>query len=208
MGTCTLESPDRRVISHFFGRNKKETRAIPDDCWVTYCRQHYQRCRYRQSAPDFAALQMDLVRKTVAKLEEWGQVREWDIQLRKRATEQLKQEDAAAAERGGTAGTRGCKERALLPRVGPRKSFREVYALIDAVEAHARDNDCEALEFEVVPQYRQGYLQNRPPAPKRTKSNAGNKRPSTGGASSPRGMGSSHGAISVAAANERSAHKA
>ena len=189
MGTCTLESPDRRVISHFFGRNKKETRAIPDDCWVTYCRQHYQRCRYRQSAPDFAALQMDLVRKTVAKLESWGQVRDWDIQLRKRATEQIKQEDAAA-ERGGGGGSpvvRACRERALLPRAGPHKSFRDVYALIDAVEAHARDNDCEALEFEVVPQYRPGFLQNRAPAPKRTKSNAGNKRPSTGAGSS-RGM--------------------
>ena len=66
---------------------------------MTYCRQHYQRCRYRQSAHAFAALRMDLVRKATAKLETWGKVRDWDIQLRKRATGQIKQEDAAT-ERG------------------------------------------------------------------------------------------------------------
>ena len=183
MDNCKLESPDRRVISHFFGRNKKETRAMPDECWVTYCRQHYQRCRYRMPAAAFAALQMDLVWQTVEKLEAWGGICSWEIAMRKRALDDIAKEDAARAAattngaNGGMAGNTSSsanalpvrRERALLPHTGKGKSFAEVFALIAAVKQYAHDNDCEALEFEIVPQYHPGVLQARAPTVRRGK---------------------------------------
>ena len=36
----------RKVVSHFFGRNKKETRFIHNDVWHIYCRKDYQRRTY------------------------------------------------------------------------------------------------------------------------------------------------------------------
>ena len=174
MGNCQLESPDRRVISHFFGRNKKETRAIPDDCWVTYCRQHYQRCRYRQPTAQFAALQMDLVRQTVNKLELWGGVREWQILLRKRASDALAAEEQVVATHGQV--LHSCRERVLLPQVGKQKTFEDVYHLLDFVEENAAKYDCDALEFEIVPQFRPGVLQAKEPAAKRGKTSSSHRR--------------------------------
>ncbi|KAL8946270.1 MAG: hypothetical protein Q9183_007929, partial [Haloplaca sp. 2 TL-2023] len=47
-GGCTLSSGDhRKVVSHIFGRNKRCTHQIPEDCWIKYCRKHYQRQKYR-----------------------------------------------------------------------------------------------------------------------------------------------------------------
>ena len=179
MSSCNLESPDRRVISHFFGRNKKETRAIPDECWVCYCRQHYQRARYRQSAGAFAQTQMRLVRETVEKLEEWEGVVEWHIAIRKRNAEMIAQEDAAAAQaaqQNRTAPEQTCRERVLLPYVGKNKSFADVYAVITTVEDYSRKKQTEALEFELVPQYRPGYLANGKTSGKRRGSKPTAKR--------------------------------
>ena len=189
MSGCSLESPNRRVISHFFGRNKKETRAIPDECWAKYCRQHYQRCRYRMPAEQFAALQMELVEETVQKLQQWGGVRDWSIAIRKRAAEQMAEEDAAktaatASDEENRSVMRGCRERVIARRTGKNKSFEDVFALITAVDKYSKDNKCEALEFEVVPQYRPGVLETRAPTQKRTRApSAAQSRPSTSAAS-------------------------
>ena len=174
MDDCGLESPDRRVISHFFGRNKKETRAIPDECWVCYCRQHYQRARYRQLPKNFAQTQMRLVRETVEKLEQWGGVMEWRTAIRKRNAEIIAQEDAAAAQAAKNQlpePEKTCRERVLLPYVGKHKSFNDVYAVITVVEDYSMENECEALEFEIVPQYHPGFLSLESPPNKRRATN-------------------------------------
>lgn len=158
---CKLDSPDRRVVSHFFGRNKKETRAIPEDCWVPYCRQHYQRSRYQLKTPEFADLQMSLVRRTVKNLELWGNVLHWTITIRKRMLDQIAQEDALRAAAKTHLIEKPCQERALLPFCGDTKSFADVYALINAVRDYAWQNDCEAMEFEIVPQFRAGFVEKR-----------------------------------------------
>jgi len=157
---CNLDSPDRRVISHFFGRNKRETRAIPDECWGGYCRQHYQRARYRQSVDQFALTQMYLVHKTVENLEKWGGVLDWHIAVRKRAVDQIAREDGEAALSGKPI-TQSCRERAVVSFTGKHKTFADVYAMIDTVEKFIGDNLCEALEFEVVPQFHPDYLRQR-----------------------------------------------
>ena len=158
---CKLDSPDRRVISHFFGRNKKETRAIPEDCWISYCRQHYQRSRYQMKIHEFGELQMSLVRRTVENLETCGIVLYWTITIRKRMMDQITQEDSLTAAGKAHLIERPCQERALLPYCGENKSFRDVYKLIDDVKNFACRNDCEALEFEIVPQFRPGYVEKR-----------------------------------------------
>lgn len=43
--TCTNENP-RKCLSHFFGRNKSETKRVPPEAWIWVCRKHYQRGRY------------------------------------------------------------------------------------------------------------------------------------------------------------------
>ena len=42
----------RKVISNFFGRNKKETNYIDADVWHNYCRKDYQRGTYRVEKGD------------------------------------------------------------------------------------------------------------------------------------------------------------
>ncbi|RPA81071.1 hypothetical protein BJ508DRAFT_116372 [Ascobolus immersus RN42] len=79
---CTTRSPLRKVVSHVFGRNKAETRAIPQNVWVYYCRKHYQRSRYR-NPNGFAVLQCELVRRQIDRLITWGGVENWSVKVRK-----------------------------------------------------------------------------------------------------------------------------
>ena len=172
MDNCTTGVPLRRIVSHYFGRNKKETRAIPDKMWVFYCRQHYQRSKYRQKSWDFAKTQMELVKATVRNLEEWGEVVDFTINLRKRAVEQLQKEDAyvrlvqdahtRSAQPPQSTYMSPCPERWLAPYVGQYKSFAEVYQFIDLVAAHAEQHRCRAAEFELVPNIKAQFLGSRP----------------------------------------------
>lgn len=78
---CQTKSPLRKVVSHIFGRNKAETRAIPKNVWVYYCRKHYQRSRYR-NPKGFAVLQCELVRRQIARLQAWDGVQSWSVKVR------------------------------------------------------------------------------------------------------------------------------
>ncbi|KAK4236862.1 hypothetical protein C8A03DRAFT_35208 [Achaetomium macrosporum] len=72
--------PTRKGMSHFFGRNKNCTRAIPQHVWLTFCRKDCRRScvvssKYRT---------------------ENGVVRGWTVALRKRRKGQLECEKAEA----------------------------------------------------------------------------------------------------------------
>ncbi|KAE8152282.1 hypothetical protein BDV25DRAFT_138097 [Aspergillus avenaceus] len=87
---CTAASAGsakRKVISHIFGRNKRSTRSFPGEVWVHYCRQHYQRARYRVEWP---FTQCDMLLVVLGRMEGWGGVREWEVVLRKREVERLR----------------------------------------------------------------------------------------------------------------------
>lgn len=43
------QTPSRKCVSQFFGRNKGCTRKIADDAWLKMCRKHYQRIKYKAS---------------------------------------------------------------------------------------------------------------------------------------------------------------
>ncbi|KAE8413366.1 hypothetical protein BDV36DRAFT_304244 [Aspergillus pseudocaelatus] len=80
-------NPRRKVISHIFGRNKYATKRFPDHVWVHYCRQHYQRARYRVEWP---VTQCELLMVVLGRMERWGGVLGWEVVLRKREVERLK----------------------------------------------------------------------------------------------------------------------
>ncbi|KAB8233059.1 putative pathogenicity factor [Aspergillus alliaceus] len=79
-------NPRRKVISHIFGRNKTATKRFPSHLWVHYCRQHYQRARYRI---DWPFTQCELLTVVLGRMEKWGGVKGWEVVLRKRELERL-----------------------------------------------------------------------------------------------------------------------
>ncbi|KAK9371971.1 uncharacterized protein V1513DRAFT_283610 [Lipomyces chichibuensis] len=74
---CHVDVPARKVVSHIFGRNKRQTLAIPEDMWVFICRRHYQRESYRKET--FPILQTKLVLMQLDKLEQWGKVSNFKV---------------------------------------------------------------------------------------------------------------------------------
>ncbi|QKX62914.1 uncharacterized protein TRUGW13939_10082 [Talaromyces rugulosus] len=78
------ENP-RKVVSHIFGRNKICTVFIPDECWVWWCRKHYQRCRYHTD--NWALKQIEILYENLDKIEGWGGVESFTLALRKRETD-------------------------------------------------------------------------------------------------------------------------
>ena len=167
---CPLMSADqheRKVISHFFGRNKKCTRAIPENVWAMFCRRHYQRSRYR-NVHNFGSVQMDLIRKTVENLEDWGEVAHFELTLRKRTMMAIKcedeynqkVEDSRADDRHTPPAPKAsrCADRWLFAYLGKRKSFDDVYDFVDVVQEHITQNKCKLPEFEILPTYKPGRM--------------------------------------------------
>ncbi|KAJ8100378.1 hypothetical protein POJ06DRAFT_267974 [Lipomyces tetrasporus] len=74
---CHVDVPARKVVSHIFGRNKRQTLAIPEHMWVSICRRHYQRESYRKET--FPILQTKLVLMQLDKLERWGKVSSFSV---------------------------------------------------------------------------------------------------------------------------------
>ncbi|KAJ5917946.1 hypothetical protein N7454_010321 [Penicillium verhagenii] len=156
-------SPDgmhyRKVVSHFFGRNKASTKLFPDAVWVHYCRKHYQRARYR--ADQWPFTQCELLIESLSRMEEWGGVESFNIVLRRREILRVDLEEnfGESAGRNKKPATHGGVKRPLngrsltsgrkLPRAvvapvpewlrrraGPRKSFDEI-----------RDIVCQTREY-------------------------------------------------------------
>ncbi|KAK4229607.1 hypothetical protein QBC38DRAFT_520030 [Podospora fimiseda] len=88
----------RKGMSHIFGRNKNETRAIPRDIWVHLCRKHYQRARYRNDEGYLRRIIFMIITQ-VLRAEAWsnynleqehpekGQLKGWTLHLRKRESD-------------------------------------------------------------------------------------------------------------------------
>ena len=167
MSDCILKSPERKTISHFFGRNKACTQAIPNAVWVPYCRRHYQRSRYR-NITKFANVQLELIRIVVNNFETWGGVENFEVILRKRAAQAMAREDKLHKELqpgGRTDPHEGqsttWKERWLVPYLGKNKSFEDVYKILDRIDAFAREHNLEnPPEFEILPSYKPGWIKH------------------------------------------------
>ncbi|KAI9861856.1 MAG: hypothetical protein M1824_001967 [Vezdaea acicularis] len=105
--TCTFS---RKVVSHFFGRNKKCILAIPDSFWPSYCRMHYQRVEYRLKGT-FWEEQGKLIRLMVDRLELWERegvqvVQSWEVKARTREQNRLDKYNALVADAMASGGCR------------------------------------------------------------------------------------------------------
>ncbi|KAL8881671.1 MAG: hypothetical protein Q9192_007749 [Flavoplaca navasiana] len=163
-GHCTLNSGDhRKVTSHVFGRNKRETHQIPEECWIKYCRKHYQRQKYR-CPQDWFETQLLLVDGQLARLEAWGGVIDWTIQLRKKEREAVDKENHHQAIHGSLPAGTLSRERFLLPYLGQNKTFAEVREVVDVINKECDDTQNLTLpSFEFLPR----IDERRNPRPRR-----------------------------------------
>lgn len=168
---CEAQSTDcrtdcfnmRKIVAHIFGRNKACTAQIPDHCWVEWCRKHYQRLRHRMLEQGWIFLQINCLKTQLGRMEEWGEVQSWTIVLQYKFQEELDREDAAKKP-GDEDGLRNSTKIAMTSKndhvkehtktspyrflhlfLGEKKSFHEVYAVIDAVEKVA--NEGQLISF-------------------------------------------------------------
>ena len=132
--TCLANSGDhRKVVSHIFGRNKSCTRDLPDDLWIYWCRKHYQRLKYRaEDSESWHTRQLGLVRTQLQTFEDWGQVRSWNIELRKAEKDAIIKEDKKGVRY--TNYISSCWERFLVPYLGVSKTYAQVRQVLDLIE--------------------------------------------------------------------------
>jgi len=147
MKMCNTDSKDyRKVVSHLFGRNKKCTTQIPEECWIEYCRKHYQRTKYRTTKDEhknWVGVQLDILCRQLTRLERWGEVRSWEIAIRKKERDILKKEDDRMVQIRSSGGAvnqatsnqvHKCKERRFLGHCGPNKTYDDIRTLITFVK--------------------------------------------------------------------------
>lgn len=96
---CMLETipkkNGRKVVSHFFGRNKAETKDITAGSWLRFCRKHYQHAQYRDPK-NFSIRQCNLVIAQLLRIRDSGKFEYVKLGLRLRsATDDTDEADTA-----------------------------------------------------------------------------------------------------------------
>ncbi|KAI5788892.1 hypothetical protein DFH27DRAFT_614485 [Peziza echinospora] len=161
--SCETGSPLRKVVSHFFGRNKLATRKIPKHLWVYFCRKHYQRSRYRNPR-GFATLQIQLVETQIGNLRQWGGVVDWTVKVRRREEIRSKNgnvsmhandgngddDESGMGQRRGS-GIGGSIPSHYLKYVGDKKTMDEVIALVGAIRHDMEVNNSTFPDLELLP---------------------------------------------------------
>ncbi|KAI4164233.1 MAG: hypothetical protein LQ342_002198 [Letrouitia transgressa] len=169
---CRAGSGDhRKVVSHIFGRNKQCTHAIPDECWIKYCRKHYQRMKFR-SRLEWKWTQLDLIGRQLNKMEDWGGIDHWTIGLRNKERQKLNEENTLIVQRiPFPPGYVRCRERFLEGHLGHHKTFADARALCLAVHHECDSTRADELPgFELLPVLKKEY---QPPS--KCKSKKGGK---------------------------------
>ncbi|KAL9612393.1 MAG: hypothetical protein Q9167_002987 [Letrouitia subvulpina] len=169
---CRAGSGDhRKVVSHIFGRNKQCTHAIPDECWIKYCRKHYQRMKFR-SRLEWKWTQLDLIGRQLNKMEDWGGIDHWTIGLRNKERQKLNEENTLIVQRTPfPPGYVRCRERFLEGYLGHHKTFADARALCLAVHHECDSTGADELPgFELLPVLKKEYL-----PPVKSKSKKGGK---------------------------------
>ncbi|MCJ1266960.1 hypothetical protein MMC22_006845 [Lobaria immixta] len=166
----------RKVVSHIFGRNKTCTMQIPEACTISWCRQHYQRFRYR-SKENWINIQIDIVRCQLDRIEEWGGARSWTIGWGKGEKAAIEAESAAAvahmandvSQHANTAGFTAINQTRiantieadedqavtrsagfLSSYIGTGKTLDQVRAAVDAVEKWAETPSGHGKSFPQI----------------------------------------------------------
>ena len=118
------------MTSHVFGRNRRETHQIPEECWIKYCRKLYQRQKYRCSQ-DWFETHLLLVDGKL------------DRQTRSLGRSHGLTGQSSFARRGRRQGKPSSsnswlgtvsRERFLLPCVGQNKTSSEIDKVVDVIK--------------------------------------------------------------------------
>ncbi|KAF2482733.1 hypothetical protein BDY17DRAFT_165337 [Neohortaea acidophila] len=84
------DSYGRKVISQFFGRNKRETMVIPPEVWHNYCRKHYQTGVYKAKAENNKCMYVIRnINMQLARIQLWRPQATFQVQPDKYASERL-----------------------------------------------------------------------------------------------------------------------
>ena len=156
---CYLESGDhRKVVSQYFGRNKRCTQLLTDDLWLVWCRKHYQQRRYNlQQEGIWHLKKLELVRQQIERFKDIEEIAGWDIALHKTEQIRLNKENTAAVIPRTEPPVSPVWERFLEPYLGFNKSYAELDVVLRVIEAEfqttafvARNNKAKempAIEF-------------------------------------------------------------
>ena len=156
---CYLASTDhRKIVSQYFGRNKRCTQLLADRLWLVWCRKHYQQRRYNlQQEGTWHLKKLELIRVQIQEFQDLTDIVCWDITLHKTEQILLDKENAAAAVPGAEPPASPVWERFLEPYLGGNKTYEQLYAVLRVIEAEfqttaflTRDNkdkDMPAIEF-------------------------------------------------------------
>ena len=180
---CQLKSEDRKVVSHFFGRNKSCTRRIPDDLFAPYCRKHYQRSRYRKVSP-FGLVQMELVELTLARMKASGGItsfevalklsarKEWEAwELYERECEDAQRRGLPLPPRPGPDDLDPAEERDIVEKyLGKNRSFAQVGNLIGEVKEYVKTSEHKPPQFELLPSFKDDFGKQGTAPKKKSKS--------------------------------------
>ena len=200
---CTIEEQDevedRKVISHFFGRNKTCTLKIRNEWWCVYCRKHYQRTKYRCTTGShrntFPYVQLGLITETIENMRASNEVIGFEIALRARAqahfakTEQWLKYCNEARSKGKPTPTYEDKSNSrpfedlwIGEYLGKNKSFEQVGEFLEMVKANQDTFPRNDLPmFELRPKYVPGggkrLPSKRKPTLAQTKKPTGVRKP-------------------------------
>jgi hypothetical protein len=171
----------RKVISNFFGRNKKETNLIHADVWHNYCRKDYQRSTYKVNTQDASAkcgYYVNNVHMQLQRIKLWRPEAMFKVQLSKGAQERLnkyykelskngKNENAAAQGVAKTPGTstKGKEKPLSLEDAFPIKLL-DTFSTQFVTETEAFTYDFDELENVlqwIRDRYEPGEIETMPP---------------------------------------------
>lgn len=137
------EDTSRKMVSHFFGRNKQCTKAIPRDIWYLRPRKNYQQTAYRSRKDGLHfCVYSKVVRDQLRRIDEWwfektGTPVVWNIIFR---VELAKELSAYQREKPNKPHTPYVLLADLLePRIGNGKSSQDCMDLIDMAILYTRD---------------------------------------------------------------------
>lgn len=186
---CDMETPPRKMISQFFGRNKSCTKAIPRHVWLHFCRKHYQRERY-QRGPDYPKLQSELLLEqirriqsfsdeNVAKGETSGVLRGWKLQLRKREEDRQSRNNADSDDEDGIAAV----PQWLLDSAGDNHQTEQILAMMERLRDEIHSNEVRGMpEVEILPDITTDHTKG-PPKRRATRAVKTHRRAKSQGAS-------------------------
>ena len=153
-----METPPRKMISQFFGRNKSCTKAIPRHVWLHYCRKHYQRERYNLNT-DYPKLQAELLLTQIRRIQAWsdenlakgetsGVLRSWKLQLRKREEDRQSRNNRDSDDEDGVAPV----PQWLLDSAGDSYDTNQILDMMGRLHAEISANEVRGMpEVEILP---------------------------------------------------------